>query len=187
MKLEHLLLGVLGAQPATGYDLKKFFDSHGRFLRSNTQMSQVYRTLGKMAEQGWVGFDVRPRQGPPDAKTYYVTAEGMTVFLDWLTGPYIPPSIFTDREFLGRMVFAGFMNGEQILRLIDIELAARYDQRARFRDREIVLTPESEFDFDRGLSQLVGRRLHEFGSAGLDRHVENMEQLRKELVERTTR
>lgn len=50
MRLEYLLLGVLGVRPATGYELKKFFDDHGRFLRSNTQMSQVYRALAKMAD-----------------------------------------------------------------------------------------------------------------------------------------
>ena len=36
MKLEHILLGALLERPSTGYDLKKFMDTHGRFLRSNT-------------------------------------------------------------------------------------------------------------------------------------------------------
>ncbi|MFD9615362.1 PadR family transcriptional regulator, partial [Streptomyces sp. NPDC059083] len=114
MKLELLLLGVLGMVPATGYDLKKFFDTHGRFMRSNTQMSQVYRALSRLADEGLVTYEVQERPGPQDAKTYHLTAEGMTVFLDWLTGPYNPPTKFTDPEFLARMSFSGFMTREQL-------------------------------------------------------------------------
>ena len=122
MKLEHILLGVLLQRPSTGYDLKKFLDTHGRFLRSNTQMSQVYRALTGMQEQGWVEHEVAHRPGAQDAKTYRVTAEGATVFLDWLTGPYTPPSRFEDPDLLVRLTFAGFMTVDQLLRLIDIEL-----------------------------------------------------------------
>ena len=46
MKLEYILLGVLLTRRSTGYDLKRYMDTHGRFLRPNTQMSQVYRVLG---------------------------------------------------------------------------------------------------------------------------------------------
>jgi hypothetical protein len=38
MKLENILLGVLLQQASTGYDLKKYLDTSGRSLRSNTQM-----------------------------------------------------------------------------------------------------------------------------------------------------
>ena len=88
MKLENILLGVLLQHPSTGYDLKKFLDTTGRFLRSNTQMSQVYRSLTRMEELGWVAHTVENRPGAQDAKTYRVTEEGATVFLDWLKGPY---------------------------------------------------------------------------------------------------
>jgi len=181
MKLELLLLGVLGTRPATGYDLKKFFDSHGRFMRSNTQMSQVYRALGRMTEQGWIAFEIDPRPGPQDAKTYRVTPEGMTVFLDWLTGPYAPPTQFTDPEFLTRLSFAGFMTADQLLGLIDIELAARRDQVARFRDRDRTVTSSSGFPFDLTLATAVGEQLHRWGMQNIDQHIERLEQLRKDL------
>ncbi|WP_297609761.1 PadR family transcriptional regulator [Nocardia sp.] len=181
MKLELLLLGVLGVQPATGYELKKFFDNHGRFMRSNTQMSQVYRALGAMTEQGWVGYEVSPRPGPQDAKTYRVTPEGMTVFLDWLTGPYNPPSKYTDPDLLVRLTFAGFMTEEQLLRLIDIELTARRDQVARFRDRDRTFTPSAGFPFDLGLAVPIAERLHQWGSEDIDRHIDRLERLRDDL------
>ncbi|MEU6582895.1 PadR family transcriptional regulator [Nocardia sp. NPDC046763] len=182
MKLELLLLGILGIRPSTGYVLKKFFDENGRFLRPNTQMSQVYRALAKMTEQGWVRYEVDPRPGPQDAKTYYVTPEGMTVFLDWLTGPYIPAPTIMEPDFRSRISFAGFMSEEQLLKLLDVELAARYEQVARFRDRDRTLEHTSAFPFDQELATAIGNRLHEFGGAEADRYIEQLERLRADLL-----
>src|SRR3954454_6203257 len=114
MKLEFILLGVLAQHPSTGYDLKRYLDTHGRFLRSNTQMSQVYRSLSQMEDRGWVSRTVEPRPGAQDAKRYEVTEEGATVFLDWLTSPYLPPSRFDDPDLTVRLAFAGFMTVEQV-------------------------------------------------------------------------
>jgi PadR family transcriptional regulator AphA len=98
---------VLLQQPSTGYDLKKYLDTFGRFLRSNTQRSQVYRSLAKMEESGWVTHTVESRPGAQDAKIYRVTDEGATISLDWLKGPYHPPTRFQDPEFSVRLSFAG--------------------------------------------------------------------------------
>lgn len=175
-------MGILGAHPSTGYDLKKFFDAHGRFMRSNTQMSQVYRSLHRMADRGWVTYDVQPRPGAQDAKTYSVTAEGMTVFLDWLTGPYLPPTKYTDPEFLSRLAFSGFMTEEQLLRIVDAELAARRDQVARFRNRDRTVPADSAFAFDHELETAVAEQLHNWGTEDIDRHIERLEGFRKAIL-----
>ncbi|MFF0609322.1 PadR family transcriptional regulator [Nocardia tengchongensis] len=182
MKLELLLLGILGVQPATGYDLKKFFDSHGRFLRSSTQMSQVYRALAKMTDEGWVRYEVAPRPGAQDAKTYHVTPEGMTVFLDWLTGPYLPPTVFTEPEFAARLSFSGFMTDEQLLRLLDIELTARKDQVTRFEGRDLTFEHTTAFPYDSERAVAVGEQLHQWGNAAVRDHIRRLGALRTDLL-----
>ncbi|MBB6402820.1 PadR family transcriptional regulator [Arthrobacter sp. AZCC_0090] len=183
MKLENILLGVLLEHPGTGYDLKKYLDVHGRFLRSNTQMSQVYRSLAGMEKQGWVTHTVEPRPGAQDAKTYRVTGEGATVFLDWLTGPYQPPSRFQDPEFGARLSFAGFMSAEQLLRLLDIEIHTRQEEiaRYRYRDRREDWAPTIPFDSE--FADSLGERLHRLGAAAIDAHVAAMIELRKDLLD----
>jgi DNA-binding PadR family transcriptional regulator len=183
MKLEHLLLGALLERPSTGYDLKKFMDTHGRFLRSNTQMSQVYRSLSTMTEHGWVTFTAEDRPGAQDAKIYAVTAEGATVFLDWLTGPYQPPTRFEDPELSCRLAFAGFMPVDALIRLLDTEIEARRQQvaRYRFRDRDIDFAPTIEFD--QALARALGQRLHEVGAASIDTHIAAMTSLRDDLLD----
>jgi len=183
MKLECILLGVLTRHPSTGYDLKKYLDTHGRFLRSNTQMSQVYRSLQAMQKRGWVTYTVETRPGATDAKTYRVTDEGVTVFLDWLTGPYQPPSRFQDPDFGARLAFAGFLTREQLLRLIDTELATRRDEVARYRHRDRREATETSTPFDDALADLVGEWAHRAGAAAMDAHIRNLEQLRATLLD----
>lgn len=183
MKLEHILLGVLLEHPSTGYELKKFLDTHGRFLRSNTQMSQVYRSLGTMEKQGWVKHTVDPRPGAQDAKTYRVTDEGATVFLDWLTGPYHPATRFQDPELTVRLSFAGFMSAEQLLRILDVEIQTRQDEVARYRNRDRREAWAPTIPFDAELAESMGERLHRTGAAAMDAHIAALTELRRDLLD----
>lgn len=183
MKLEHLLLGLIGEKPSTGYDIKKFLDLHGRFLRSNTTMSQVYRSLSTMTERGWVTYTVDDRPGAQDAKVYRATAEGMTVFLDWLTGPYTPPSRFQDPEFTARISFAGFMTRQQLLELIDTELDARREQVAKYRYRDRSIDVDPNIDFDREFASAFMERMHNWGTRQIDEHIATLTQLRADILD----
>ncbi len=183
MKLEYILLGTLLGRPRTGYDLKKFMDTHGRFLRSNTQMSQVYRSLTAMAERGWVSFTVQGRPGAQDAKIYRVTAEGASVFLDWLTGPYHPPTRFQDPDFGVRLHFAGFLTVDQLLALLDTELEARQRQVAKYRFRDRTEQYEASVPFDVELAIAINDRTHVHGAAAIDAHLRNLIELRSDLLD----
>lgn len=183
MKLEHLLLGVLAMHPRTGYDLKKYMDTHGRFLRSNTQMSQVYRSLATMERNGWALHELEPRPGATDAKRYFLTEEGATVFLDWLTGPYSPPSRHVDPELTARLAFAGFMTRDAVIRLLDIELDARASEIARYRDRDRSHELTPVLPYDDQLADLVSEWSHRTGAAAMDAHVERVTALRHELLD----
>lgn len=183
MKLEHLLLGVLAMHPRTGYDLKKYMDTHGRFLRSNTQMSQVYRSLAAMERNGWALHELEPRPGATDAKRYFLTEEGATVFLDWLTGPYTPPSRHVAPELSARLAFSGFMSRQDVIRLLDVELDARRSEVAKYRDRDrsLELTPVLPFDDD--LADAVGEWAHRTGAAAMDAHIDAVAALRRQVLD----
>jgi DNA-binding PadR family transcriptional regulator len=188
MKLEHILLGVLLTRPSTGYDLKRYMDTHGRFQRPNTQMSQVYRVLASMEERGWVWHTVEPRPGAQDAKTYRVTDEGVTVFMDWLTTPYSPTTTRSqDPGFFGRLAFSGFLQLDQLIELLDREIHARQLQIKRYRERDRTLPQEPQIPFDAELHTLVSERTHEHGAQSMDAHVAWCIELRDELQSRLPR
>ncbi|UGS27029.1 PadR family transcriptional regulator [Microbacterium resistens] len=183
MKLEHLLLGLIARGPSTGYEIMKYLDTHGRFLRSNTTMSQVYRSLSRMAERGWVAFSVDERPGAQDAKVYRLTPEGRTVFIGWLRSPYAPPSRFQDPDFGARLSLGiGLMSKEDVLELIETELNARYAQRVkyRFRDRRLGPLPEGA---DEPFARALSDRLHYNGARDLDDYIRTLESLRTDILD----
>lgn len=183
MKLESILLGVLTRHPSTGYDLKKYLDTHGRFLRSNTQMSQVYRSLASMEERGWVEHTVDERPGATDAKTYRVTEEGHVVFLDWLTSPYSPPSRFTEPDLVARLAFAGFMTRQQLIDLLTVEVDTRTAEVARYRNRDRAIATDTSRGFDEDLDAVVGEWAHAYGAAAMDEHLRYVGALRAALLD----
>lgn len=183
MKLENILMGVLLQHPGTGYDLKKYLDTHGRFLRSNTQMSQVYRSLAQMEERGWIAHTVEPRPGAQDAKRYEVTEEGATVFLDWLASPYVPPSRFQDPDLFVRLAFVGFMSVDQLVGLLDTEIEARQRQVARYRYRDRRLDRTPTIGFDAALADGVSDWMHRMGTEAIDQHLAGLLELRRQLLD----
>lgn len=181
MKLEHLLLGILLVKPRTGYDLSRYMEMDGVFMRPRTQMSQVYRSLTQLAERGLVDFTVSTRPGAQDAKIYQVTPSGRDVFMTWLTSTYEPTIEQVNYEFRARLFFSGFLGEEALLELITVEIDARQRQIAkyRYRDRTIQVDPDAAFDIE--LIIAVEDFQHETGAATMDLLVARLIELR-ELV-----
>jgi PadR family transcriptional regulator AphA len=182
MKLEHLLLGILLVKPRTGYDLSRYMEMEGVFMRPRTQMSQVYRSLTQMTERGWVSFTVSTRPGAHDAKIYEATPAGRDLFMDWLTGPYRPVVDPANYEFRARLFFSGFRDANALVELLTTEIVARQNQIAkyRYRDRTIDADPGVPFDVD--LATMVEDFQHETGAATMDLMVARLLELRERVV-----
>lgn len=176
MELAYILLGLLAQEPRTGYDIKKYFDNFGRFLRSRTQMSQIYRTLTKMEKDSWVSSELAEEPNPRKARVYSITDRGYTIFIDWLSSPYEPPSRFKDPQFEVRISFGGFLEPEQLLEIIDTELEARRIQVKKYRNRD------RSQDFSRvphpEMAQELANWSHVMSSDAMDRHIEKVQELR---------
>src|SRR5699024_10741230 len=111
------------------------------------------------------------------------TEEGATVFLDWLTGPYTPPSRHVAPELSARLAFSGFMSRQDVIRLLDVELDARGSEVAKYRDRDrsLELTPVLPFDDD--LADAVGEWAHSTGAAAMDAHIDAVAALRRQVLD----
>jgi PadR family transcriptional regulator, regulatory protein AphA len=184
VKFDHILLALLSFRPYSGYDLRKWLEKEGQFIRSRTHHSQIYRTLGRMVEQGWVAYEVDPREGRPDAKVYRLTARGREALLDWVRSPYEPPSRFQDADFQSRFGFTAALDRQAALRMIDAELDYRRAQIARSRNRPRTLRfedPLPEVDERRG--QQAFDHMHEYGAGAVDRWVAWLEETRRWLEE----
>lgn len=86
MALEHALLVALREQPASGLELARRFERSIGFFWSATHQ-QIYRVLGRMDRDGWVGATEVVQVGRPLKKVYAVTTLGEQALADWLALP----------------------------------------------------------------------------------------------------
>ena len=169
MKFEHILLGLFATRPWSGYDLGKWLAGGGKFFRSNSDQSQIYRTLARMERSGWITHTVDARDGRPDAKVYRMTEDGRAELLRWAASPYEPPSRFQDADFLVRFTFGGLVDPVGLRSLIVTELEARRQQVRTHRDRDRThefIDPIPEVDVERARVLLEAGHLH--GMAEID-------------------
>jgi PadR family transcriptional regulator AphA len=116
MSLEQAILGFLNYRSYSGYDLKKFFDTSVRHFWPADQ-SQIYRTLARMSEKGWVDIEVIPQEARPDRKLYHITATGREALQQWLTTP-LPPQDNRSAEMI-QVFFAGQLTDEEVLAMFE--------------------------------------------------------------------
>src|SRR5881396_3405711 len=79
--LRYIILGLLGARPMSGYDIKQAFD---RALASywNAGNSQIYTTLKKLSDEELVEAEVIVQKSRPDRKVYRLTPAGEVSLID---------------------------------------------------------------------------------------------------------
>ena len=120
MDVKTVCLGMLTDGAASGYDLKKHFEStFGHFFAAG--YGSIYPALSSLAEQGLVSCEHIPQEGKPDRKVYAITPEGRTYLLTALENP--APCHKVRSEFLATLCFAHLMTAEQIEVVLDSRIA----------------------------------------------------------------
>ena len=92
MSLGTVILGVLAAGPAHGYDLKRAHDSRFPSARS-LAYGQIYATLARLERDGLVETVETRQEAGPERTVYDLTPAGRAELDDWLAatetpGPY---------------------------------------------------------------------------------------------------
>jgi DNA-binding PadR family transcriptional regulator len=110
--LRYIILGLLGARPMSGYDIKLAFD---RALASywNAGNSQIYTTLKSLSDAKLVESEVIVQKARPNRKVYHITSSGRAELDRWLRESV--PERFTKDDFLTRLFFCGETSDEVAL------------------------------------------------------------------------
>lgn len=85
MALRYAILGLLNAEPMSGYDLSKWMD-RGLGNIWSAHASQIYPELARLAEDGSIE-DIAGEPGPRRRRVYGLTAAGTGELRAWLAGP----------------------------------------------------------------------------------------------------
>jgi DNA-binding PadR family transcriptional regulator len=105
---------------ASGYDLKKFFESSfGHFFAAG--YGSIYPALASLAEKELVSCKCIPQDGKPDRKVYSITAAGRQKLLAELDKAN--PTHKVRSEFLATLCFAHLMDASQVQAVLDSRVA----------------------------------------------------------------
>src|SRR5215475_12875170 len=102
MSLRFALLGLLAVQPASGYDLKRAIN-RSTFFIWNATGPQIYNTLHKLREEGFLTSESLPQKGKPDKQIHTITTKGRNALKEFVSEP-IRSSVTRD-EVLLRIFF----------------------------------------------------------------------------------
>jgi len=111
MDVKTVCLGMLTDGEASGYDMKKCFESSfGHFFPAG--YGSIYPALSTLARNGLVEYELVPQDGKPDRKVYSITGKGRETLMEGLANPN--PSHKIRSEFLATLWFAHLMPDEQV-------------------------------------------------------------------------
>lgn len=181
MILGYIILGLLCDKPMTGYDLKTFFNNSINFFWS-AKLSQIYRELGKLEEQGYINHKIEKQEGRPDKKVYSITEEGKEAFNQWLYD--FPENINNSsrNEFLVRIFFSSKLPNEELIFQLKKYIKRNEEELKIYKNIEeqlnIILTKE-KCKPDVFNQKLTVRRGLYFTKAGIDWANECIEEIKK--------
>ena len=148
MSLRYALLGFLNMGPMTGYDLKKQLDqSTQHFWYAG--LNQIYPTLKKMEDEGWITSVVEPQEARPDRVLYRMSETGRQELLEWLAKPLAELPRGRHPGLL-KLFFAGFLDRDEALAQLRTQLElhraqlAGHDETKRMIDAVVAQEPRLE-------------------------------------------
>ncbi len=135
MSLAHAILGLLQQQERTGYDLKTGCFDGCIAHQWPADQAQIYRTLDKLVEQGWITCTLEIQSDRPNRKVYSLTEAGLAELIRWLQCPQPLPTV---REpLLIQMYFAAQLSNDAIIHLLEQQLAARREKLAECKNIDL--------------------------------------------------
>jgi PadR family transcriptional regulator, regulatory protein AphA len=81
-----IILGLLGLEPMSGYDIKKWVDMSFRYFWE-IGYGQIYPTLRTLEEEGLVTMKIVHEEGGPERKVYTISDKGIDNLVKWLHSP----------------------------------------------------------------------------------------------------
>ena len=131
MSLAHAILGLLQQEERTGYDLKTSCFNRCIAHLWPADQAQIYRTLDKLVEQGWITCSIEIQHDRPNRKVYSVTEAGIAELTQWLQCSKSLPTI---REpLLVQLYFAAQLPNEAIIQLLEQQLVAHREKLAEYQ------------------------------------------------------
>lgn len=156
MDTKTLCLGALHLCDASGYEIKKLFESaFSHFQKAS--FGSIYPALDKLEQQGLVTSQVELQEKRPAKKIYALTESGHQVFLSTLA--VTPPTESCRSDFIALIFFAELLKTEQLSGLIEQHIADLHQSIGMLQSisQEDTLGPGAAFSVKLGIATKTAR------------------------------
>lgn len=166
MNVKIACLGALSRRPASGYDIRKLFETgpFGHFYEAG--YGSIYPALADLARDGLAVVSEMPQDGKPDRKVYSITDAGLAVLVEELHEPPRPDRLRS--EFLVTIFFAHLLPPAMVARFVDERLSFFRETLEHMRSRDSGHRPPGE-RFCHGFGMAVYQAAADFLAAERDR------------------
>jgi len=176
MDVKTVCLGMLTDGEASGYDLKKYFESSfGHFFAAG--FGSIYPALASLAEKELVSCRCVPQDGKPDRKVYRITEAGRQRLLAELDKPN--PSHKIRSEFLATLCFAHLMDADQVRTVLANRVAEieEYEKLFEEFEHECMKETPNGMHFTLGIGRAIMQAMKQYiQENGHKLHVEKIEE-----------
>lgn len=132
-RTQYAILGMLTLEPMSGYDFRKAAEQCLGFFWQESY-GQIYPTLKKMCESGFLSHSRETTKGKPDRLVYSITAKGREAFRKWLDREAgIEPK---RNELLLKLFFGGKTDLDQQIRELESIRRSHEEQLAELKSIE---------------------------------------------------
>ncbi|MBI3661000.1 PadR family transcriptional regulator [Candidatus Acetothermia bacterium] len=134
MSLKHALLGILSYQPMTGYEIKRHMESSISYFWS-APLSQIYRTLEALEQEGWVTKQIQIQEGKPNRHLHSTTPKGQKELLRWLQEPLYELPKLRDTSLV-KVFFGALLAKEEMFKFLQQQKELHEERLAVYREIE---------------------------------------------------
>jgi DNA-binding PadR family transcriptional regulator len=126
MSIRHALLGLLAQRPRHGYELRAAFAAVvGGEESWDVKPAQIYMTLERLAEAGWVCCDSNLGEGQePSRRIYAITPQGHSALQAWFNSGV--PSEHQRDSFFVKLITAVVAGEKDLQRILQVQRASLY-------------------------------------------------------------
>ena len=175
MDIQFAILGLLDAQPLSGYDLKKIIAESDLFYWSGNN-NQIYNSLVSLHNAGLVSVETFQQESLPPRKVYSITPAGQSELRQWLLTDPEPPEIRD--PFLIQLAWADQLHGDELDAIL-----ARYAEemtvQVRMRKERMARPHASPSRTPR--ERLLWERIEEHQLSRYEQELEWVNRLRQDL------
>ncbi|GBF49887.1 transcription Regulator [Leptospira ryugenii] len=117
-KTQYALLGILAQCEMNGYEIHKYIESTISFFWSES-FGQIYPTLSKLEESGWIKEWERVDREGKKKKVYKITRTGLEEFRKWMNSSKI--QVHKRNELMFKVFFGRHMQASRLLEQLELE------------------------------------------------------------------